>query len=138
MLVQEHPVFGFKGGIGTSSRRVPKDFGGYTIGVLVQSNYGGVLTVNGAPVGREMGKFPLSEYTEGQQSEGSCMIVVATDAPLSPRNLKRLAKRAVLGLARTGSPMFNGSGDFVIAFSTAYRIPYQSEGNSATSCSPPK
>ncbi len=119
--------FGFKGGIGTSSRRLPGDFGGYTVGVLVQTNYGGVLTINGAPVGRELGNFPFSQYTLGDQSEGSCMIVVATDAPLSPRNLKRLAKRAVLGLGQTGSPMFNGSGDFVIAFSTAYRIPYDSD-----------
>ena len=119
--------FGFKGGIGTSSRQLPADFGGYTIGVLVQTNYGGVLTINGAPVGRELGKFSLSEYTKGKQSEGSCMIVVATDAPLSSRNLKRLSKRAVLGLGRTGSLMNNGSGDFVIAFSTAYRIPYNSE-----------
>ncbi|MEE2708209.1 MAG: P1 family peptidase [Gemmatimonadota bacterium] len=119
--------FGFKGGIGTSSRRLPGDFGGHTVGVLVQSNYGGVLTINGAPVGRELGNFPFNRYTLGTQSEGSCMIVVATDAPLSARNLKRLAKRAVLGLGRTGSPMFNGSGDFVIAFSTAYRIPYDSD-----------
>ncbi len=119
--------FGFKGGIGTSSRQLPHDFGGYTVGVLVQTNYGGILTINGAPVGRELGKFPLSQYTKGPQSEGSCMIVVATDAPLSPRNLKRLAKRAVLALGRTGSYMGNGSGDFVVAFSTAYRIPYNSE-----------
>ena len=119
--------FGFKGGIGTSSRQLPDDFGGYTVGVLVQTNYGGILTINGAPVGRELGRFPLSEYTKGQRIEGSCMIVVATDAPLSSRNLKRLAKRAVLGLGQTGSPMHNGSGDFVIAFSTAYRIPYNSE-----------
>lgn len=119
--------FAFKGGIGTSSRQLPDDFGGYTVGVLVQTNYGGVLTINGAPVGRELSKFPLREYTKGQQSEGSCMIVVATDAPLSARNLKRLAKRAVLGLGRTGSTMNNGSGDFVIAFSSAYRIPYNCE-----------
>lgn len=119
--------FGFKGGIGTSSRLLPQDFGGYTVGVLVQSNYGGVLTINGAPAGRELGEFPLSKYTAGPQSEGSCMIVVATDAALSARNLKRLARRAVLGLARTGSAMTNGSGDFVIAFSTAYRIPYRSK-----------
>ncbi|MFK7844317.1 MAG: P1 family peptidase [Rhodothermales bacterium] len=119
--------FGFKCGIGTSSRQLPGDFGGYTVGVLVQTNYGGVLTINGAPVGRELGKFPLSAYTTGQQSDGSCMIVVGTNAPLSPRNLKRLAKRAVLGMGQTGSPMFNGSGDFVIAFSTAYRVPYNGE-----------
>jgi len=115
--------FGFKGGIGTSSRRLPGDRGGYTVGVLVQSNYGGVLTINGAPVGRELGTFPLSEYTAGAQDDGSCMIIVATDAPLSPRNLERLAKRAVLGLGRTGSCLDNGSGDYVIAFSTAYRLP---------------
>ncbi len=116
---------GFKGGIGTSSRKVPKDFGGYTIGVLVQSNFGGILTINGAPVGRELGKFYLSQRVAKPQDDGSCMIVVATDAPLSSRNLKRLAKRALLGLARTGSFMSNGSGDYVIAFSNAYRIPHQ-------------
>lgn len=116
---------GFKGGIGTSSRKLPKDFGGYTIGVLVQSNFGGILTINGAPVGRELGKFYLSQRVVKPQDDGSCMIVVATDAPLSSRNLKRIAKRAVLGLARTGSFMANGSGDYVIAFSTAYRIPHQ-------------
>ncbi len=115
--------FGFKGGIGSSSRRVPDDFGAYTVGVLVQSNYGGVLTINGAPVGRELGVFPLKKYIKGQVGEGSCMVVVATDAPLSPRNLKRLAKRAILGLGKTGSTLDNGSGDYVIAFSTAYRIP---------------
>lgn len=115
--------FGFKGGIGTSSRVVPKDLGGYTVGVLVQTNFGGILTINGAPVGRELGKFYLQEHT-ASKDDGSCMIVVATDAPLSVRNLKRLAKRAALGLARTGSVMANGSGDYVIAFSTAYRIPH--------------
>jgi len=119
--------FGFKGGIGTSSRILPEDMGSYTVGVLVQTNYGGVLRINGAPVGRELGTFPLSDYTKGLQGEGSCMIVIATDAPLSPRNLKRLAKRAVLGLGQTGSPMFNHSGDFVVAFSTAYRIPYNGD-----------
>ncbi len=116
--------FGFKGGIGTSSRRMPAELGGHTVGVLVQSNYGGVLTINGAPVGRELGRHSLSEYTTGGQSHGSCMIVVATDAPLSDRNLRRLAKRAVLGLGQTGSCLQNGSGDFVVAFSTAYRIPH--------------
>lgn len=114
--------FGFKGGIGTSSRRIPHDLGGYTVGVLVQSNYGGVLTINGAPVGRELGDFSMSEYTTAPSGDGSCMIVVATNAPLSPHALERLAKRAVLGLGRTGSVMQNGSGDYVIAFSTAYRI----------------
>jgi len=115
--------FGFKGGIGTSSRRVPRDLGGYTVGVLVQSNYGGILSINGAPVGRELGDFSMSEYTTAPSGDGSCMIVVATNAPLSPHGLERLAKRAVLGLGRTGSSMQNGSGDYVIAFSTAYRIP---------------
>lgn len=110
--------FGFKGGIGTSSRVLPESQGGYTVGVLVQSNYGGILSINGAPVGRE-----LREYTgrRGQQ-EGSCMIVVATDAPLMHRNLKRLAKRAMLGLARTGSYSSSGSGDYVIAFSAAKEL----------------
>ena len=115
---------GFKGGIGTSSRVLPKDLGGYTVGVLVQTNYSGILTINGAPVGRELGKFYLSERTKKQDGDGSCMIVVATDAPLSTRNLKRLAKRALLGLAHTGGFMSNGSGDYVIAFTTAYRIPH--------------
>ncbi len=115
---------GFKGGIGTASRVLPKDLGGYTVGVLVQTNYGGILTINGAPVGRELGKFYLSERVQKQDDDGSCMIVVATDAPLSTRNLKRLAKRALLGLARTGGFMSHGSGDYVIAFTTAYRIPH--------------
>lgn len=117
--------FGFKGGIGTSSRRLPADLGGYTVGVLVQSNYSGVLVVNGAPVGRELGNFPLSEYTAPTDpaGDGSCMIVVATDAPLSPRSLERMARRCVIGLGQTGSSMQNGSGDYAIAFSTAYRVP---------------
>ena len=115
--------FGFKGGIGTSSRRLPRDLGGYTVGVLVQSNYGGVLTINGAPVGRELGSFSLSEHTTAAPGDGSCVIVVATDAPLSARNLERLARRAILGLGRTGSVMQNGSGDYVIAFTTGYRVP---------------
>ena len=115
--------FGFKGGIGTSSRHLPRDLGGYTVGVLVQTNFGGILTVNGAPVDRELGDFSFSEYTGDAKDEGSCMVVVATDAPLSPRNLERMARRAVLGLGRTGSYMSNGSGDYVIAFSTGYQIP---------------
>ena len=107
--------FGFKGGIGTSSRVVPKKVGGYTLGVLVQSNFGGVIQINGVPVGKE-----LKSYSKGfmYDADGSCMIVVATDAPLSSRNLKRLAKRALLGLGRTGGIASNGSGDYVIAFST--------------------
>jgi len=120
---------GFKGGIGTSSRRLPQALCGYTVGVLVQTNFGGILTINGAPVGRELGKFYLSEQVMKVQEEGSCMMVVATDAPLSSRNLLRLAKRALLGLARTGGFMANGSGDYVIAFSTAYRIPHHMPAN---------
>jgi len=109
--------FGFKGGIGTSSRVLPKSQGGYTIGVLVQTNYVGTLTINGAPVGRE-----LAVKKQDEQVDGSCMIVVATDAPLLHRNLKRLAKRATLALARTGSVMSDGSGDYVIAFSSSQSL----------------
>ena len=110
-------AFSWKGGIGTSSRVLPKTLGGYTVGVLVQTNFGGILNVNGAPVGRELGQYAFKRDVE--KGDGSCMIVVATDAPLSPRNLERLAARAIIGLGRTGSSMSNGSGDFVIAFSTA-------------------
>ncbi len=108
--------FGFKGGIGTASRMLPESKGGYTVGVLVQTNFGGILEINGAPVGKELGQFYLKE--EVQNDGGSCMIVVATDAPLAVQNLKRLAKRAILGLAKTGGFCSNGSGDYVIAFST--------------------
>ncbi|MGI9519916.1 MAG: P1 family peptidase [Pirellulaceae bacterium] len=111
--------FGFKGGIGTASRAMPRELGGFTVGVLVQSNFGGVLTINGAPVGRELGRFAFSQLADVQDGDGSCMIVIATDAPISSRNLKRLARRSMLGLARTGSFMSNGSGDYAIAFSTA-------------------
>ncbi len=113
--------FGFKGGIGTSSRVLPSAMGGYTVGVLVQSNFGGVLRINGAPVGRELAKFSFQRFATSAK-DGSCMIVIATDAPLSPRNLKRLATRSMSGMARTGSVMSNGSGDYAIAFSTAYTI----------------
>ena len=120
-------AFGFKGGIGTASRFVPKeDYGHYTLGVLVQSNYGGILDINGAPVGREI-KQPKQGREAEKNGDGSCMIIVATDAPLSARNLKRIAKRALYGLARTGSYMSNGSGDYVISFSTAYRIPHNTK-----------
>jgi D-aminopeptidase len=123
-------AFGFKGGIGTSSRRLPAALGGYTVGVLVQTNFGGILTINGAPVGRELGRYYLKDYLEGgqrgavpdareQSPDGSIMIVVATDGPIRHRNLNRLAARAMMGLGRTGSSGSNGSGDFVIAFSTA-------------------
>lgn len=120
----------FKGGIGTSSRKLPESLGGYTVGVLVQTNFGGVLKVNGAPVGKQLGKYYLNERLESQE-EGSCMIVAATDAPLSSRTLRRLAKRALLGMARTGGIMSNGSGDYVIAFSTAesVRIPHESDAS---------
>lgn len=120
-------AFGFKGGIGTSSRKLPDSLGGYTVGVLVQTNFGGVLTVAGVPIGKTLHKYYLSDKLN-DSPDGSCMIVVATDAPLGSRNLKRLAKRAILGLARTGGIESNGSGDYVIAFSTneAVRISYQS------------
>jgi D-aminopeptidase len=115
-------AFEWKGGIGTSSRRVPKTLGGWTVGVLVQTNFGGVLQVLGAPVGRELGRYAFKNAVETEWGDGSCMIVVATDAPISDRNLKRLAARAIMGLARTGSSASNGSGDFVIAFSTASEV----------------
>lgn len=114
--------FGFKGGIGTSSRILPKSKGGYTVGVLVQSNFGGVLQINGAPVGIELDKHKFSKLNEAYKDDGSCMIVVLTDAPLSAKNLKRLASRAMLGLARTGGIAANGSGDYVIAASTAEEL----------------
>ena len=109
--------FGFKGGIGSASRVLPKPVGGYRVGVLVQTNFGGVLQIKGAPVGEELGQYYMSDY-RGQAHEGSCMMVVATSAPVSARNLERMAKRAMLGLARTGGISTNGSGDYVIAFST--------------------
>ena len=123
-------AFGWKGGIGTSSRVLPGALGGWTVGVLVQSNFGGVLQILGAPVGRELGRYIFRRYVEPgveggpaeDAGDGSIMIVVATDAPLSARNLERLAARAIHGLARTGSPSTNGSGDYVIAFSTAQSV----------------
>ena len=117
--------FGFKGGIGTSSRVLPKKLGGYTVGVLVQTNFGGVLNIDGVPVGEELKKYYLSDKLN-ETPDGSCMIVVATDAPLDARNLERLAKRAFMGLAKTGGIASNGSGDYIIAFSTdsSLRIPY--------------
>lgn len=117
-------AFGWKGGIGTSSRVLPPRFGGYTVGVLVQSNFGGVLQVLGAPVGRELDQYAFrgASNSAADDGDGSIMIVVATDAPLSDRNLERLASRAMLGLARTGSSASNGSGDYVLAFSTAAEV----------------
>src|SRR6266852_3690831 len=120
-------AFGFKGGIGTSSRHLPPKLGGYTVGVLVQTNYGGVLTIAGAPVGRELGRYYLREELQQQggatdRGNGTVMIVIATDAPIDARNLKRLAARAWLGVARTGSSASNGSGDYAIAFSTAPQV----------------
>jgi D-aminopeptidase len=121
-------AFGFKGGIGTASRRLPASLGGYTVGVLVQSNYGGVLTIGGAPVGQALGRYYLRDQRArsatdrsptGDRADGSIIIIVATDAPLEARNLERLGARALDGLARTGSSGSNGSGDYVIAFSTS-------------------
>jgi D-aminopeptidase len=115
-------ALGWKGGIGTASRVLPAGLGGYTVGALVQSNFGGILTIDGVRVGELLGRYDFREAVETPglrpAGDGSCMIVLATDAPLSSRNLERVARRAVLGLARTGSYMGNGSGDFVIAFST--------------------
>ncbi len=113
-------AFGWKGGIGTSSRVLPASLGGYTVGVLVQTNYGGVLTMAGAPVGEELGTYSFRRDVEGAdpQEDGSIMMVVATDAPLNAKSLERLSMRAMMGLARTGSFASNGSGDYVIAFST--------------------
>src|SRR6266536_2498575 len=120
-------AFGWKGGIGTSSRRLPANLGGYTVGVLVQTNFGGVLTIAGAPVGQELGQYYLRQELQQagsgkDKADGSCMIVIATDAPLDARNLKRLAARAWLGVARTGTSASNGSGDYAIAFSTAPQV----------------
>ena len=142
-------AFGFKGGIGTSSRRLPAALGGYTVGVLVQSNFGGILTINGAPVGRELGRYYLKEQLGGTDfnlckpgqknardltlcppADGSIIIVIATDAPIDHRNLQRLAARSMMGLARTGAAGSNGSGDYAIAFSTAPELRIRTTANS--------
>lgn len=128
-------AFGWKGGIGTSSRKIPASLGGYTVGVLVQTNFGGVLSIDGAPVGRELGKYYLKDEVEktnkttsrnkldlNDNADGSIIIVVATDAPVDARQLKRMAARSMSGLARTGSAMTNGSGDYAIAFSVAPEV----------------
>jgi D-aminopeptidase len=130
-------MFGWKGGIGTSSRKLPASLGGYTVGVLVQGNYGGVLQMAGVPVGQLLGRYAFQRDVEraagappgggfgdagAERGDGSCMIVIATDAPVLARNLERMGGRAVMGLARTGSSASNGSGDYVIAFSTSPRV----------------
>ena len=124
-------AFGWKGGIGTASRKLPTSLGGYTLGVLVQTNFGGVLSVDGVPVGTELGQYYLRTATAGgppagvpgfQSADGSIIIVIATDAPVDHRQLERLASRSMVGLGRTGSSMTNGSGDYAIAFSTANRV----------------
>jgi D-aminopeptidase len=136
-------AFGWKGGIGTSSRRLPQNLGGYTVGVLVQSNFGGILTINGAPVGRELGKYYLKEQlgaangstAVSDRADGSIIIVIATDAPIDHRNLQRLAARSMMGLARTGSAGSNGSGDYAIAFSTASELRIRNLPNERTKSS---
>jgi D-aminopeptidase len=122
-------AFGWKGGIGSSSRVLPQSLGGWTVGVLVQSNFGGILQVMGAPVGKELGQYSFKRETGAgsrgsstERGDGSIVMVVATDAPLSDRNLERLAARAIMGLSRTGSSASNGSGDYVIAFSTSTKV----------------
>jgi len=118
-------AFGFKGGIGTSSRQLPAALGGYTLGVLVQTNFGGILTIGGAPVGRELGGFYLEKELReqsGSNADGSIIIVIATDAPVDAGNLRRLAARAMLGLGRTGAAATNGSGDYSIAFSSSPEV----------------
>jgi D-aminopeptidase len=120
-------AFGFKGGIGTSSRKLPPSLGGFTVGVLVQTNFGGILTINGAPVGQTLGRYYLKEELQRSaqlanpqnNADGSIIIIVATDAPVDARNLRRIAARTMLGLARTGASGTNGSGDYAIAFSTS-------------------
>jgi D-aminopeptidase len=130
-------AFGWKGGIGTSSRHLTANLGGYTVGVLVQTNFGGVLTIAGAPVGQALGQYYLRQELEQSRSgkdkaDGSYMIIIATDAPMDARNLKRLAARAWLGVARTGSSASNGSGDYAIAFSTAPRVRIHADDKALT------
>ena len=122
-------AFGWKGGIGTASRKLPASLGGYTVGAIVQTNFGGVLEIDGVPVGKELKKYYLSDKLN-DPVDGSCMMVIATDAPLDSRNLGRLAKRAFMGLAKTGGIASNGSGDYVIAFSSndSTRIAYEPRG----------
>ena len=114
--------FGWKGGIGTSSRMLPPSLGGYTIGVLVQTNYGGILQIMGAPVGKQLEQYYLKNQLDKGDADGSIIVIIATDAPISDRNLARMARRSFLGIGRTGSPMTNGSGDYAVAFSTALSV----------------
>ena len=129
-------AFGWKGGIGTSSRKLPQNLGGYSVGVLVQTNFGGVLSIAGAPVGQELGRYylhnELQQDSGKNKADGSCMIIIATDAPIDARNLRRLATRAWLGMARTGSAASNGSGDYAIAFSTAPQLRIHTSEKSPT------
>jgi D-aminopeptidase len=129
-------AFGWKGGIGTSSRKLPASFGGYTVGVLVQTNFGGILTVDGERVGEKLEQYYLKGKTDDPSPNGSIMVVVATDAPLSDRNLTRLAKRAMAGVARTGSSFSNGSGDYVISFSTAESVRRTAQRRAAVTAYP--
>jgi D-aminopeptidase len=129
-------AFGWKGGIGTSSRVLPGSLGGYTVGALVQSNYGGVLSMDGLPVGVELGQYYLKDEVAGGDADGSIMMVVATDAPVSAFALARIAKRAMLGLSRTGATSANGSGDYVIAFSTAKELRSAFESKARTEGAP--
>src|SRR5207253_259776 len=140
-------AFGFKGGIGTSSRKLPASLGGYTVGVLVQTNFGGILTINGAPVGRELGRYYLKEQLSAKDfsakgptnlslsnsADGSVIIVIATDAPIDHRNLQRLAARSMMGLARTGAAGSNGSGDYAIAFSSSPELRIRTAAGDRTS-----
>jgi D-aminopeptidase len=130
-------AFGWKGGIGTASRRLPPALGSYTVGVLAQTNFGGVLSIAGAPVGVELGQYYLRDQAAlvagpHDRADGSCMMVVATDAPLDARELKRLAARALLGMARTGSSASNGSGDYAIAFSAAPEVRIRTDDKALT------
>jgi D-aminopeptidase len=126
-------AFGFKAGIGTSSRLLPASLGGWTVGVLVQANFGGVLTIAGVPVGVKLGRYDFKREIEQKKADGSVVVVIATDAPLSDRNLRRLAERAFAGIARTGSSFSNGSGDYAVAFSTAASVRRTPERRAAAS-----
>jgi D-aminopeptidase len=147
-------AFGFKGGIGSSSRKLPASLGGYTVGVLVQTNFGGVLTIAGAPVGQELGRYYLKQELEQRKetkppsggqagnavgpdtADGSVIIIIATDAPVDARNLRRMAARSMMGLARTGSAASNGSGDYAIAFSTAPEVRVRARAESGNQSAP--